>query len=433
MTRKKDIFRQYIERFARFEQQLQDSPDPSLQTIITIPCLNEPNVMETLDALYTCDRPEHPAEVLIGINHSANAPEEVKEYNEATYRQIEEWSQQHADEKLRFYPLYYPDIKPKIAGVGTARKAVMDEAIYRFSQTGNSDGIIVCLDADCQIDRNYLRALESHFSENPKTPGCSIYFEHPLEGPGREEEYRAILDFELYLRYYKNAFYWARFPYAYHTIGSCMAARADAYMKVGGMNKQQAGEDFYFLEKLIYQGHFTELNETRVIPAPRKSLRVPFGTGQAVTDYIEDDVEELKVFDPQLYYAVRTFVEKVPALWHLDPGRPEAFLSQLPDVFRNFLGHYDFIYYWRESQKHAADEQSFLRRFFQWFDAFMALKFLHYGRNYYHPNIPVSEATGWLLGRFDLKPDANNKQDMLKALRAFDKKGTGKPNKRVPF
>ena len=57
-------------------------------------------------------------------------------------------------------------------------------------------------------------------------------------------------------------------------------------MRQGGMNKRQAGEDFYFLHKIIPLGHFGEINTTRVIPSPRPSDRVPFGTGRAVRDYL---------------------------------------------------------------------------------------------------------------------------------------------------
>jgi hypothetical protein len=47
-----------------------------------------------------------------------------------------------------------------------------------------------------------------------------------------------------------------RFSYAYHTVGSAMAVKAYQYVKVGGMNRRQAGEDFYFIQKLVHSGNF---------------------------------------------------------------------------------------------------------------------------------------------------------------------------------
>src|SRR4029434_9989987 len=100
------------------------------------------------------------------------------------------------------------------------------------------------------------------------------------------EIYKAIAAYELHLRYYLQALRTAGFPHGYHTIGSSMAVRARTYMEQGGMNRRQAGEDFYFLHKLIPLGGFTELNSTTVYPLPRPSNRVPFGTGRAVSEWL---------------------------------------------------------------------------------------------------------------------------------------------------
>lgn len=428
----KSLFSNYLQRYTRYPRQIPENPDPDTALIVVIPCLNEPWIFQTLNALWACERPEKPVEVLIAINHSSDAPYEVQSYNAETWEAIQQWSVNHKDSYLRFYPLYYPDLRPKIAGVGSGRKAGMDEAIYRFDAIGQEKGIIACLDADCDVAPNYLQALQHHFQKH-ETPGCSIYFEHPLDGERRKAEYEAILDFELYLRYYKNAFYWTGFPYSYHTIGSCMAARADAYCKVGGMNKQKAGEDFYFLKKLIYQGHFTELNETRVIPSPRKSLRVPFGTGQVVTDYIEEELEELQVFNPELYKAFKAFMEAIPTLYQYKPEQASAFLKTLPEVMQNFLNQYDFTYYMEECQAHSSDQTVFLKRFFHWFDAFMALKFLHFGRDHHYHNVPVTEAVTWLIGTWDGVVPGVNKKELLQRLRIIDKEIEQKPNPLVPF
>lgn len=48
------------------------------------------------------------------------------------------------------------------------------------------------------------------------------------------------------------------------------------------MNRRRASEDFYFLQALMRGGRLTELGSTRVLPSPRVSQRVPFGTGRAI-------------------------------------------------------------------------------------------------------------------------------------------------------
>ena len=424
--------KRYLEKFTRYPRQTTTTPASDTQLIIVIPCLNEPDILKTLESLWQCDRPSHPAEIMISINHSADAPEEIQAYNADTFESIREWAKTHEDSKLSFHPLWYPDIKPKIAGVGTARKVGMDEAVYRFYEIGNPKGIIACLDADCTVAPNYLSALEQHFQKHPDTSGCSIYFEHPLSGDEREAVYNAITDFELYLRYYKNAFWWTGFPYAYHTIGSVMAVPCDVYQKVGGMNKQKAGEDFYFLEKVIYQGNFTELNETCVYPSPRKSLRVPFGTGQAVTDFIEYEQTTLMVFNPKSYEDFKAFIEAVPHL-HQQSGQKSTITAQFPESIRNFLAQYDFDYHLNEALAHASNQSIFLKRFFHWFNAFMALKYIHFARDHYYPNLPVEDAVKWLMDQLALPCRDMSKKELLMELRRFDRNLEEKPNPDVPF
>ena len=416
--------KRYLEKFTRYPKQTSSKPREDTYLIIVIPCLNEPGILTTLQSLWQCKRPEKPVEVLITINHSSEAPEEVKAYNEQTFREVQKWAKDHQDEKLVFIPLWYPYIKPKIAGVGTARKLGMDEAVYRFYDTGNAKGIIACLDADCTVAGNYLTALEAHFRDNPDTSGCTIYFEHPLSGSFPPKIYEAILDFELYLRYYKNAFLWCGFPYAYHTIGSVMAVPCDVYQKVGGMNKQKAGEDFYFLQKVIFQGNFTELNDTCVYPSPRKSLRVPFGTGQAVTDFIENEESTLMVFNPAAYQDFKAFIDQIPKIFD-NQNHPSKIIEHIPESIRSFLAGYDFNYYMRESLANAGDKPTFINRFFHWFNAFMALKYLHFARDHFYANVPVKEAVEWLIDKLELPREGEDKIALLKVLRQFDRNSAG--------
>ena len=79
----------------------------------------------------------------------------------------------------------------------------------------------------------------------------------------------------------------AGLPYSYHTIGSAFAVTAKAYARQGGMNRRKAGEDFYFINKLIKGENFGEITNTTVFPSPRTSNRVPFGTGKAIVDALK--------------------------------------------------------------------------------------------------------------------------------------------------
>jgi len=139
----------------------------------------------------------------------------------------------------------------------------------------------------------FFAEIEKHFEQHSNTPGCSIYFEHPIAGNEFEANiYEGIINYELHLRYYYQALKYCGLQYAFHTVGSSMVVRSSAYQKQGGMNKRKAGEDFYFIHKIIALGNFSELNSTVVYPSPRISDRVPFGTGKAIGDWIEQELEE---------------------------------------------------------------------------------------------------------------------------------------------
>src|SRR5688572_16087564 len=258
--------------------------------IIVIPCFSEPALLACLHSLWRCERPTRAVEIIVVINSSESSPPEVLEQNRRTTAEAELWAREDCDRAFRIHFLHTPNLPRKHAGVGLARKIGMDEALHRFDQLNQLEAPIVCFDADSTCDPNFLTEIESHFSTHPKSPGCSIYFEHPVDlsetnvsSPTQNSTLKtqnsiveAITLYELHLRYYVQALRFAGFPHAFHTIGSSMAVRAEAYLRQGGMNKRQAGEDFYFLHKIIPLGNFGEVNTTRVVPSSRASDRVPF-------------------------------------------------------------------------------------------------------------------------------------------------------------
>src|SRR5690606_30362640 len=103
-------------------------------------------------------------------------------------------------------------------------------------------GLIISLDADTLVEPNYLQALRKEFDLQDAWAAV-IDFAHPLAGP--VEQQAAILAYEIHLRYHVLGLRYAGSPYAFHTVGSAMACTAEAYVAAGGMNRRQAGEDFY--------------------------------------------------------------------------------------------------------------------------------------------------------------------------------------------
>ena len=274
-------------------------------------------------------------------------------------------------------------------------------------------GVIACFDADSECDRNYLKALEG-FLESESSDAASIYFEHPLDGNNTE----AIIAYELHLRYFVEACRWAGHPYAFHTVGSSMAVRANAYARQGGMNTRKAGEDFYFMQKLIPQGRFGEINGTRIIPSARCSSRVPFGTGRAMLNYSGC----LSTYPMASFGELRTFFKGVTELWQRDrfAGHELGLLSEFLSLnqFESVLG---------ELRENTNSEMTFVRRFYRWFNTFVVMKFLHFARSQGREDTPVNEAIVQLGKKSGFGSLEGSMREWLWVLRARQRRGWEAP------
>lgn len=353
----------YFQRFGFCGRQIKEAAPPELGLVVVIPCFHEPDLIGSLASLWHCDRPACAVEIIVVINSALGGNPEARAQNQKTLNEATAWAVHHNEPRFKLHLLHFPDLPPKQAGVGLARKIGMDEALRRFGDAGNPEGIIVCFDADCRCERNYLGSIERHFRTHPRTPACSIHFEHPLTSD-------AIIAYELHLRYYVEALRYAGFPYAHHTIGSSMAVRADVYRKQGGMNKRQAGEDFYFLQKIFPLGDFTDLNETTVIPSPRVSDRVPFGTGKAVGDYVGEE--------RGWTYPLQAFLD----LKELISRAPEKLADGCSEPLKSYLTQQGFDAAMTEIGANTSSAAAFRKRFFQWFNGFQAMKFVHHARDH---------------------------------------------------
>ena len=413
----------YLRRHQVVPSQIESSASGRLGLIVVIPCHNEPDLLITLADLWGCERPTCDVEVLIVINGTESDPQTVRTRNQTTRTETLAWIRHHRDPRLGFHLLYFPDLARRHAGVGLARKLGMDEAVARFHRVGNPQGVIASLDADCRCQPNYLTSLCNHFESRPGSPGCAVFFEHSLDDAPDRRLRLGIARYELYLRYYVHGLRYAGFPHAYHTIGSCMAVRTSAYEKRGGMNRRQAGEDFYFLQKIIPLGGFTELTDTTVRPSTRPSHRVPFGTGKALATLLESGQREYLVYPPEVFSDLNTLFERLPRLYE-----GVAFPQGLASSVRVFLHESGFAGKLAEIRANTASSATFTTRFWHWFNAFRILKFVHHATTRTHPRVPVETAARTMLGMRRLCDQGSSALDydteiLLRLYREVDRKG----------
>ena len=386
--------------------------------IVVIPCYNETQLIRSLQSLANCHPPKGKVEVIVVINGSSKTPPSIQEQNLETFKIAQKWAEAQNLQWIRFLMRYHPELPLKHAGVGLARKIGMDEAAERFKSIRRPKGIISCFDADSQCEANYFEALEAHFLQYPKTQACSIHFEHPVEGGEFPEVvYQSIIQYELHLRYYIEAQKWAGFPHAFQTIGSSMAVRADVYLQQGGMNRRKAGEDFYFLHKFIPLGHFSELNTTCVIPSPRISDRVPFGTGKAIADLLEKHNSSSSpvyhTYALQSFVDLKFFLLQFPQYYTADLQQLELLIQKLPKSIQGFVLQINFKKKLTEIRSNTSHFNSFHTRFFKWFNAFMVMKYVHFTRDHYYPNVPIEVAAKGLLKELGHGIEGENAKELL--------------------
>ena len=413
----------YFQQQALFPPQIFQPPSLNLGMILVIPAREEPQLLSTLIGLTRCALPSCDVEVIVVCNGSETDGPEIRAQQEKVAFQVEEWAEKWPGKsRLRFFLLWHPDLPRKQAGVGLARKIGMDEACFRLEKAGNPRGLVVCYDADSRCDKNYLTELEAFFLCRPDCEACGIYFEHPLEGVDFPDGvYEAIAEYELHLRYFIQAQRFAGFPFAYHTVGSSMAVRSDAYQRQGGMNRRQAGEDFYFFHKFTPLGAVGTLTTTRVIPSPRPSHRVPFGTGRAVRERLNTK-KSYRTYHPELFHHLKAFRSDVPALFEAKEHQVQTLFQNWHPSLQAFLEEQDFHANLQEIRSHSAKQDTFENRFFRWFNAFRLMKYLHHARENGFPDVPVGEAAEWLLGELKLRAEGSSIRELLLKYREIERK-----------
>jgi len=276
------------------------------------------------------------------------------------------------------------EINPR-EGVGAARKIGMDLALEFLDFSGASP-LVISLDADTIVGRNYLEAINEYFIANPGIAGATISFAHQ---PGRTpEEDAAITCYELFMRYYAEGLRISQSPYAYHVLGSAMAFRAEEYVRAGGMRKRNGGEDFYFMQALRKIGEVGEIGGTTVFPSSRPSDRVPFGTGPRISQIL-DGGKELRFYNPAIFLILKNLFSMVGAC---DTSLQLLDADKLDPVFKEYLIGNNFFHEWEKILRNTPKEKEKIQwAFHTWFDAFRTLKFVHSCEGRY-PEVGLMEA-----------------------------------------
>lgn len=396
---------------------LPDFPD-TVSLVVILPVFDDPDVFRTLDSLNACDRLPASVGVIIVVNYAEDCIPEVKERNRLLAQELETYAAGRPHAGIYYTIIRAFDRPVRSAGVGAARKIAMDAAAFWFYRSGKPDGIIASLDADTSVKENYFSALTEAFAGKTRA-GVALAYRHIWEPDCPPEQISAICKYELYLRYYRMCLAFIGHPYAYTCLGSAFAVRAFDYAAEGGMNKRQAGEDFYFIQKLITTGRFARLNTTCVYPSARLSARTPFGTGQAVKQILQEKGEYV-TYCFEAFRILKLFLSKTEQWFRMSRKELDDFMACQPEGLKEFLEEANFKGIVREVNANSASVEQFKKRFFDSFNAFRILKYLNYVHSCVFVRQPVESEARKLAGAAGWKTD--HLKDVRELLEFFREK-----------
>ena len=412
----------YLDTRTVFPTLIKEAPDKQTGIIVVVPAYNEPGITVLLDSLKLCDEPDFNVEVIIVINAPVNASLESQKNNRKSISDIESWKKTNRDVFFRLFVIDTNTSSFNHWGVGLARKTGMDEAIRRFNGLEKPEGVILNLDADCLVEKNYFTSVCNELMKIKNRSACSIYFEHQLSGNDFTEKlYKSIILYELHLRYYFQGLRYSGFPYAFYTIGSAIAVKALPYIKVGGMNRRQAGEDFYFIQKLVPAGGYFSLNTTTIYPSPRTSLRVPFGTGSTISKLMENGGKVFLTYNIQSFKELHSFFGLTDKMYTCKPDELTILYEELPEGVRLFVNEKEWTDKMLEIKTNTSGLVSFQKRFFGWFNMFKIVKYMNYVHSGFFKRNHVENSANELLRIKGHNLDLKDSLSLLSLYRSLEK------------
>ena len=312
---------------------------------------------------------------------------------------------------------------PRKQGVGLARKTGCDLALHWHGAGSISSPWLYSSDADAQWPDDYFaRIADARVSRGAVTfPFFHAATENTHDDPDSEA---ACLLYELRLHHYVLGLQYAGSPYAFHTLGSCLAVHALDYAAVRGFPRRAGGEDFYLLNKVAKFGGVQTLDGKAIRLSARVSTRVPFGTGPAVgallaerqssttTTPTSSQVQDVPLFyNPACFEALRALLTECTVLAGelASTMNPPRMIASLPENLAGptltALGELGFEGALAHCHRQSQDAAGYLQHLNQWLDGFRTLKFIHAIRAAGFPDLSLHSLTTAEPNLLALNPD----------------------------
>ncbi len=420
----------YLKKYSIPGWEIEHNGLDNINNVVVIPVINEYDIIKNLlTSLIENNKKYFPSALfLFVINNSSAADKNIKTDNARTISYLstiinrkisvcDDLQRRIISSGLRIGLIDAScrgkELPAKDAGVGLARKIGMDLALSTFDFRLPGEKILICLDADCKVEKNYLTTIVEDYN-NRNLSAATINFLHELSS--NVEQNSAIICYEIFIRYYVLGLKYAGSDYAFHTIGSTITCDYQSYIKAEGMNKRKAGEDFYFMEKLAKNVKVERISGTTVHPSSRISLRVPFGTGQRIKRFLSYMYDEYLLYNPASFRILKEWIIEFnsPAVKNAD-----YYLSKAAGIDENlfeFLENQNFSENWNRILKNSSSGEQLNKQKMKWFDGFRTLKLIHHLRDSAYPLVNMFDALEEIFKLMGIISHINRKEEKIPPL-----------------
>jgi len=386
---------QYLDQYAEIEANniTRYIPHQQYQHLIVIPAYNEEDSF--ISRLKNSDLAQQHTLAIIVINQPDNdndiRPNQtlwnqlIQSHQTINHSNDHHWLKSTGDHLQLLLINRFQKKIPRKQGVGLARKIGSDIACQLINMQCLNSQWIHHTDADVHIPKNYFSALEAQLDEEKNNYQGS----HHVTGPSKDHSvthsaaiypYQHIRDdnttpsrsklnqstllkatqhYEKALQYYVDKLQYAGSPYAYHTLGSCMAT----IIRIKGAELQ--------------------INA-------RLSDRVPFGTGPAVSKIMEmeNPDQQYHYYHPEIFEELKTLLkqfkhlsEKLFTDKEISKTEKKELISQwfthLSQPLQNALETLKVPLLFNHLERQANSQEHCLNYCNEWLDAFRTLRLVH--------------------------------------------------------
>jgi len=389
----------YLSHYAEAEVSLVSTLTERWQYAVVVPCCDEfdgvPPLLASLERAALSSAAN--AVVVLVVNGREDAAESVHETNARLINQLGGAGLHSHSSRLDLLVIdrASPQLRlPSRQGVGLARKIGCD-VVTALHQAGRlASRWIWTTDGDVEVPADYFTTVQEH----SESVAINLPFVH-VELPSQPRAAAAIRLYDLSLRYYVAGLKHAASPYAFHTIGSTMVVRIDAYAKVRGFPRRQAAEDFHLLSKLAKVGSVATGRGAPLRVQGRVSDRVPFGTGAAVSKLVaqEDPEASFLLYDPRCFDELKLWLSAFEGYaMHRDElewRNQIAATSGLSEQVREHaVSDLKILPAMQRAVSASASNSVVSRHLETWFDGLKTLRFIHLLRDQQWPKLPWREA-----------------------------------------